>query len=70
MTEADDVINSLIRHLNNLNDKDRIVFLNGIVWMLVDKADMTKHDKIGILETTKFKIMGDVYGRCDAKFKG
>lgn len=70
MTKADVVINDLINHLNNMKEKERIIFLNGIIWMLVDKTTGTKHDKIGILETTKFKIMGDEYGRYNSEFKG
>ena len=69
MTKADIVLNELISHLNGMDSKNRMITLNAIIWMLVDKTIGTKHDKVGILETTKFKIMGDIYGR-DAELKG
>lgn len=62
-TEADDRINDIVKHLNNIPSPQRIILLNAIIWMLMDNTIGTKHDKVGILETTKFKIMEDSYGR-------
>lgn len=64
-TGADERINDIVKHLNNIEPKQRMILLNAIVWMLVDNTIGMKHDKVGILETTKFKIMGDEYGRFD-----
>lgn len=58
-TGADERINDIVKHLNNIPSPQRIILLNAIVWMLMDKVVGTKHDKVGILETTKFKIMNE-----------
>lgn len=63
MNGADERINDIVNHLNNIPNPQRMILLNAIVWMLMDKTYGTKHDKVGILETTKFKIMEDSYGR-------
>lgn len=64
MTKADLLMQEIIEHLNDETDsRKRMIILNAIIWMLVDKTVGTKHDKVGILETTKFKIMGDEYVR-------
>jgi len=61
---ADIMLCELIKHMNDEpNRNKRMITLNAIIWMLVDKTKGTKHDKVGILETTKFRIMGDGYGR-------
>jgi hypothetical protein len=67
ITKADDRILEIVGHLNLMESKPRMILLNAIVWMLVDNTVGTKHDKVGILETTKFKIMGDEYGRYNSK---
>jgi hypothetical protein len=69
MTKADVVINEIVEHINRLNPLERVMFLNATIWMMVDKTRISKHDKVGILETTKFKIMGDEYGRYNSEFK-
>lgn len=68
---ADMMLCEIIKHMNDEPDsRKRMIMLNAIIWMIIDKTIGTKHDKVGILETTKFKIMGDEYGRFNSEFKG